>query len=757
MQGSAFIDAGGGVDSLTVRNTGVNEFLPSHFSSIRSDDAAGLAGNVAGLDLGFTAFRGIDRLTYTAGNDHDQVFVDVAALLGGAKLWVDAAGGSDTLVLDLLAFSETRFIVAPNGTISGNLPGTYRNFESFSLTLGNGANVVTTAAGDDTIEGGDGNDRLKTGDGNDFIRAGAGVNFVDAGGGDDIIFSAGLDTIDGGDGYDTWSGDYASVTEDITVIVGAGAGTISNGVSFVDVEIAGIALGSGNDVINVTGPASLNVSAGEGTDTLTVDYSLSEGEGFANIDSEEGRFIGSLWTSESTTAFDGVEHLAYIGSAGDDIFVVDPAALASGATLSLNGAAGHDWLDIDFTTFAQINFVADDAGNVTSNVGSFGSFESFTVRTGDGDDHIVTASGNDVIASGLGTNFLSSGAGDDQISSGGVDVVDGGDGFDAWTRIVDAASSEGLTFNFDGNSGTLSDGTQLTNIETVSLTTGSGDDVVNISGAAFGFFGGGAGMDSFTADFSGTTQDEFQDYSEFIFFLGTLTGLINGQSSMGEFEDVTVVASDGDSRFAVEFRELLPGITLDLDGGLGTDTLLLEAGSLSDAIVFIVESDGTANSNLGLEVASVENYSITGSTGNDVIVTGTGDDFVFGDAGDDVLAGGAGADDLYGSTGADTFLFQSLADFGQGILRDAIQDFSSEEGDLIDLAGVDADAGTAGDQAFAFIGDAAFSGSGTGGELRYETDGVRSLVQGDVDGDGVADFTLFVDNVQSLSAADFIL
>ncbi|WP_129792137.1 calcium-binding protein [Sphingosinicella sp. CPCC 101087] len=756
LRGSAFIHAGAGTDTLIVRTTGANAFLPFHTSTIGSDGAGGLAGDVAGNDFAFTAFSGIDRLTYTAGDDEDQVIVDAAALVGGARLSVDAAGGLDRLVLDVSAFDGTTFKVAANGAISGNVPGTYLNFESYALTLGNGTNVVTTRAGDDTIEGGSGNDSLSTGAGNDWISAGAGVNVVHAGSGDDSIFSSGVDTIDGGEGFDGWQGDYRLASENLTVAIAAGAGAISNGTTFVNIEGATVYTGSGDDSISVAGLAHANVYAGEGDDTLTVDHSASDAGGFAFIGNGEGSFYGNLASGDARTDFAGIEHLAYTASAGDDQIILDAAPLAAGTTLSLDGAGGHDSLDADFTTFGDIHFAADVAGNVTSTVGSFAGFETFSIRTGAGNDHIVTLFGNDMLRAGGGSNWLSSGAGSDEIWSEGVDTVDGGDDFDTWHGLYGEATSD-LVFTYDGASGALSNGTQLTNIETVDLMTGSGNDVVDIAGTAYGIFSGGTGIDSLNADFSGTVPNEAPDHTQVTVYGEEVSGVLNGLSSFYFFDNLNLVASDGDSEIHLQFWNTFGASTLAFDGGAGNDNLWLDAGMLFEDVVFTVQGDGTASNNLGVTLSGIESFRITTGSGNDVIATGAGDDFLFGGDGDDILSGGAGLDDLTGGSGADTFLFESLGEFAQGIPRDAIMDFASAEGDRIDLAGVDADVNASGDQAFTFIGDAAFTGNGSAGELRYETNGFNSLVYGDVDGDGAADFTLYVTNVASLSATDFVL
>ena len=86
---------------------------------------------------------------------------------------------------------------------------------------------------------------------------------------------------------------------------------------------------------------------------------------------------------------------------------------------------------------------------------------------------------------------------------------------------------------------------------------------------------------------------------------------------------------------------------------------------------------------------------------------------------------------------------------------DRIIDFSHAEGDHINLAGVDANSASAGDQAFAFIGAAAFHD--TAGELRYEITNGNTYLTGDTNGDGLADFMVRLDGSHALVAGDFIL
>ncbi|HSX73581.1 MAG TPA: protease, partial [Shinella sp.] len=68
---------------------------------------------------------------------------------------------------------------------------------------------------------------------------------------------------------------------------------------------------------------------------------------------------------------------------------------------------------------------------------------------------------------------------------------------------------------------------------------------------------------------------------------------------------------------------------------------------------------------------------------------------------------------------------------------------------------MDASTKSGGDQDFTFIGTAGFHKKA--GELRYEKKGGDTLVHGDVNGDGKADFSITIDASLSLKASDFIL
>lgn len=142
--------------------------------------------------------------------------------------------------------------------------------------------------------------------------------------------------------------------------------------------------------------------------------------------------------------------------------------------------------------------------------------------------------------------------------------------------------------------------------------------------------------------------------------------------------------------------------------------------------------------------------------GNDFISGGNLSDVLVGFGGKDWIEGQRGADQLWGGRDADTFVFNSVEDSTTNWRgRDTIFDFKQFEGDRIDLRNIDANTKKGGDQIFEFIGDQKFSK--TAGELRYERKLGDTIVHGDVNGDGKADFSIVIDPIIKLQNGDFLL
>jgi Ca2+-binding RTX toxin-like protein len=200
--------------------------------------------------------------------------------------------------------------------------------------------------------------------------------------------------------------------------------------------------------------------------------------------------------------------------------------------------------------------------------------------------------------------------------------------------------------------------------------------------------------------------------------------------------EAIVVLSGADTRFGGGGLLYSYDLTLN-DGNVAAGQSLVVNGNVlraAEALHFngSAELDGT--------------LSVYGGAGSDVIVGGAGNDRLF---------GGGGADTLTGGAGNDVFSFVS-ASHSTPAAHDSITDFAS--GDVIDLLRIDADVAASGDNAFAFIGTAAFTSAA--GQLRYENvSGNQWLLQGDTDGNGVADFEvlLTIADGHTLATGDFLL
>ncbi|MDF1631728.1 M10 family metallopeptidase C-terminal domain-containing protein [Mycoplana sp. MJR14] len=175
-----------------------------------------------------------------------------------------------------------------------------------------------------------------------------------------------------------------------------------------------------------------------------------------------------------------------------------------------------------------------------------------------------------------------------------------------------------------------------------------------------------------------------------------------------------------------------------LNGGEGVDE---STGKDSDSIVFAAFTKA-----LTIDL-----------NGQYAVKTGSGDFHIhnfenaMGGSGKDKLIASVDANIFSGDEGADTFVFKSRT----AANGDKILDFSRSEKDRIDLSVIDASTKSSGGQAFTFIGKAGFHDKA--GELRYEVKSGDTRIQGDVNGDGVADFTITIDASLTLKSGDFLL
>ena len=201
------------------------------------------------------------------------------------------------------------------------------------------------------------------------------------------------------------------------------------------------------------------------------------------------------------------------------------------------------------------------------------------------------------------------------------------------------------------------------------------------------------------------------------------------------------------------------GIT---NGGIDLDATPNKITVNVTAVLDVFTGTAAANTLVGTNDGDL----FRGLAGNDVIRALGGGDTIF---------GGLGADRQTGGLGKDTFFLTSLFDSAKGQsglingvfnaaqgsgLRDIVTDFTRGQ-DKLNLSTIDANTKIGGNQAFAWRGTGNFTGvAGQLIERLYNpagTAGDKSIVYGDVNGDGKADFQIELTGLKVLGVNDFAL
>lgn len=191
-------------------------------------------------------------------------------------------------------------------------------------------------------------------------------------------------------------------------------------------------------------------------------------------------------------------------------------------------------------------------------------------------------------------------------------------------------------------------------------------------------------------------------------------------------------------------------------GGTGDDTYVVNSGA-DKAVEQAGAGLDTVKASVSYRISPfIETLELTGRA--DIDATGNGQaNILAGNSGDNDLIGAGGGDELIGRGGADSFVYRAISDSTVALAgRDLITDFSRAQGDEIDLSRIDANGTAGGNQPFAFIGSAAFSGDG--GEVRAFVNAQdRTVVMADTNGDRRADFAITLDDPIVLREGDFVL
>ena len=458
-----------------------------------------------------------------------------------------------------------------------------------------------------------------------------------------------------------------------------------------------------------------------------------------------------------------------VGNAGNDTFNLGTSA-ASHYIVNYQPDGGTLGVNVNLAT----NTATDTFGNTDSLVGAV-----FVVGTSLSDSFIGDIT-DDFFAPGGGTDTINGGGGIDELDYFFIKQFD----TDAFTF------TQGITVNQSGdNAGTVIDpfGTidTFTNVERIVGTrfadtfNGSAFNDAFIGGDGIDTFNGGLGIDEVTyaqetvgggilgikADLAAHTVIDAYGKTDVVNSIENITGT--------PFADVMLGDAAANTFVGGRSNDIMDGKTgIDtLIGGLGDDAYYLNDIGLDSRLVDTI----TELANQGIDgirtivgvnlnevrFVNVENAYIVGTTAANLGGSAANNVLVGNDSAN-LIAGLGGRDIERGGLGADIFKYFFNSDTGNTALtRDLIQDFTSGT-DKIDLSAMDANGAGAGNGTFVFqtVKGAVFTG--VAGQLHYLASGANTLIEGDFNGDKVADIQIELTGIKTLtggitSAFDIIL
>ncbi len=415
------------------------------------------------------------------------------------------------------------------------------------------------------------------------------------------------------------------------------------------------------------------------------------------------------------------------------------------------GGFGDDSIDLSGTFFNSIDALGEEGddtltGNDFVNVLSGGTGgDSLDGRGGNdllfgdqGDDSLLGGNDNDRLYGGEGRDFLNGGSGVDVLRGDeGDDVLFGGNDNDTLEGGAgdDFLFGEGSDDSLDGGDGNDT------------LDGGAGSDFYTVDAGDIIVETGGNGIDVVfaTTSFALAADDDIERLDTSNDF-GTqainLTGNGLAQTLRGNAGNNIL---DGGAAG-------LDGANDSLFGFDGNDTYVLGNGNDLVSDTSGIDTITSTITRSLLSFSGIENITLVG-TGAFSAIGSNGANVLIGNAATNRLTGGEGKDTLTGGAGRDFFDYNKTTE-SRTTLRDLIKDFARKSDD-IDLSTIDASTRSGGDQAFTFIGSAAFSR--TAGELHAIKVGSLIRVEGDTNGDGRADFAIDVMGTAPLISGDFIL
>ncbi|RJF80529.1 hypothetical protein D3874_25710 [Oleomonas cavernae] len=688
---------------------------------------------IAQLSVALTAANLIP--IFAIANGYESVYQGLVTTLGrGAvvTLTADSSNVVAAITTGLTAATTTRIEDAVGGAGGDTIKG---GVEDNHLWGGAGGDTLDGASGDDTLEGGVGDDAIHGGAGDDIaVFGGAWADY-------DISETAGVlavaDRRAGGDGTDSVDGvehvAFATGTFTAADIVNSGPAAAD------DIGASLREAGSGE---TSAPPATGNVLAND-SDVNLATAGLGEVLTVAAARAGASAASGVFQAVGGATGIDGLYGRLTINADGSYSYALDDSRPATQAL-----ATGDLVRDIFTYRVADLHGATDTA---ELSFAVSGTTDAATAAVTAASDKLLVTVGLD---SALAASVLLA---NDKVVPGETLTVTGiSNAVGVTVTLVDGRlviNAAGAVAGFDYAVASASGGTAAGHVTLAGITTTDAAERLSTGGSYA------------AADLQGRGGND------------TLTGGNGNDRILGDLGSDRLTGGAGDDLLVglAGHDTLIGGTGADrMEGGLDADSYVVD--DVGDLVAELLgEGSDSVSTSLAAYTltANVEKLKATGAgaftgTGNElanIITGGSGDDLLLGlggkdrlvgGLGNDTLAGGAAADSLTGSGGGDLFRFDALSDLStRQTTSDTVADFSSAEGDRLDLGRIDADSISAGDQAFAFIGTAAFGHHA--GELRYVAGTGSSAVYGDVDGNGVADFMLTLAGVAALASTDFLL